>query len=61
MSQARQRRKAKPMIIHYLTDGRSSSYACGANAVGRRNTRTDCDENQTSCTRCLNSPAHPRN
>ena len=47
------------MIIHYLTDGRSSSYVCGANAVGRRNTRTDCDENQTSCTRCLNSPAHP--
>ena len=45
--------------MHYLTDGRSSTYLCGANALGRRNTRTDCDENQTTCPRCLNNPHHP--
>lgn len=44
---------------HYLTDGRSSTYLCGANAWGRRNTRTDCDENETTCRRCLGSPDHP--
>ena len=44
---------------HYLTDGRSSTYLCGVNAWGRRNTRTDCDENQTICRRCLDSLDHP--
>lgn len=45
--------------MHYLTGGRSSTYLCGANALGRRNTRTDCDENQTTCPRCLATPTTP--
>lgn len=37
---------------HYLTWPTAESYACGANAVGRRNTRTDTDRTQTTCEQC---------
>lgn len=38
---------------HWLTWPTSSTYACGADAVGRRNTRTDTDKSNTTCFRCL--------
>jgi hypothetical protein len=40
-------------IVHFLTWGSAESYACGADAVGRRNTARDTDEKQTTCGGCL--------
>lgn len=37
---------------HYLTWPTANSYACGANAVGRRNTSRDTDPKQTTCIHC---------
>jgi hypothetical protein len=38
---------------HYLAHPLSESYVCGADAVGRRNTRTDTDVSLTTCRQCL--------
>lgn len=38
---------------HYLTWPTAETYACGANAVGRRNTRTDTDIHLTTCAPCI--------
>lgn len=40
------------MAQHFIHDGRSETYACGANAVGRRNTRQDTNRELTTCPRC---------
>lgn len=37
---------------HFLTWGTSETYLCGANAVGRRNTRVDTDRTKTTCRQC---------
>lgn len=39
--------------VHFLTHGLAESYACGADAVGRRNTGRDTDPGQTTCADCL--------
>lgn len=46
-------------IIHFLTYPTSSTYLCGADAVGRRNTRVDPDPANTSCAACLRHADHP--
>lgn len=51
-------------MIHYLSSGPrwiSETYFCGADAVGRRSTRTDLDPEQTTCPKCLAEPLHPIN
>lgn len=45
--------------VHYLTWPTSSTYLCGADAVGRRSTERDTDHWNTTCTDCLNHKAHP--
>ena len=40
-------------IVHFLTYGAAESYACGADAVGRRSTARDTDPEQTTCVDCL--------
>lgn len=39
--------------VHFLTWPTAEEYACGADAVGRRNTARDTDEKQTNCVDCL--------
>ena len=39
--------------VHFLTWPTAGEYACGADAVGRRNTARDTDEKQTTCVNCL--------
>lgn len=46
-------------IIHYLHWPTASTYPCGANAVGRRNTAVDTKAANTSCAHCLKHPGHP--
>lgn len=48
------------MIQHFIHDGRSETYACGANATGRRNTRLDTDPALTTCRHCLASLAREK-
>lgn len=38
---------------HWLTWPTSSTYACGADAVGRRSLPRDTDKTNTTCSRCL--------
>lgn len=45
--------------VHYLIWPTSSTYLCGAEAVGRRSTERDTDHWNTTCTDCLNHKAHP--
>lgn len=40
------------MAQHFIHEGRSETYACGANAVGRRNTPLDTNPELTTCPRC---------
>lgn len=42
---------------HFITYPTNSTYACGANAVGRRNSRLDPDPNETSCRDCMETEA----
>ena len=37
---------------HYLPHPLSGAFACGADAVGRRNTRTQTNPYNTTCARC---------
>jgi hypothetical protein len=39
--------------VQFLTYGAAESYACGADALGRRNTARDTDPGQTTCMGCL--------
>lgn len=47
-------------IIHFLHWPTSSTYLCGADAVGRRSTRRDGDPENTTCARCLGHEHHPK-
>lgn len=38
---------------HFLPYPTSSTFICGADAVGRRNTRTQTKVENTTCRRCL--------
>lgn len=40
-------------LQHFIHDGRSTTYACGADALGRRNTRLDTNAELTTCCQCL--------
>lgn len=40
-------------MTHLLSYPTSSTFECGADAVGRRNTRVQMDPNHTTCSRCL--------
>lgn len=42
---------------HFIFHPTNSTFACGADAVGRRNTRLDTDPWQTSCGRCIEAMA----
>lgn len=46
------------MTTHFLPHPIASEFACGADAVGRRNPRVQCDPNLTTCPNCLNTPMH---
>lgn len=46
------------MAQHFTTYGAAETFACGADAVGQRNTRLDEDPTQTTCTRCMGTEAH---
>lgn len=46
------------MTEHFLPHPIATEFACGADAVGRRNPRVQCDPNNTTCPACLNTPAH---
>lgn len=41
---------------HYIGYPTNSSYVCGADAIGRRNTRTDTDTTLTTCRACKADP-----
>lgn len=43
---------------HLLTHEISSTFACGADAVGRRNWRIQLDPRNTTCRRCKESDAY---
>lgn len=43
-------------IVHYLAYPTSSTYACGADAVGRRSTLRDGDPLNTTCSACRRNP-----
>lgn len=45
--------------VHFLTWLTSSTFLCGADAVGRRNTTRDTDHWNTSCVPCMDHPSHP--
>lgn len=38
---------------HFLPFPTASTFHCGADAVGRRNTRTQTNPDNTTCSRCL--------
>lgn len=40
---------------HFIGDPRSESFVCGADAVGRRNTRLDMDTSETTCRDCCDT------
>lgn len=40
-------------MIHFLTYPTASTFICGADAVGRRNTRVQTNSENTTCARCL--------
>ncbi|UYL87485.1 hypothetical protein SEA_PUREGLOBE5_122 [Arthrobacter phage Pureglobe5] len=42
---------------HLLTHPTSDTFACGADAVGRRNPRAQMDPRNTTCRRCVESEA----
>ena len=44
---------------HFIGYPTNSSYLCGADAVGRRNTRTDTDPSLTTCRACKASTHFP--
>lgn len=43
-------------MYHFLAHPTDSTYACGVDAVGRRNTRNDTNPYLTECPRCMRSP-----
>lgn len=46
-------------LVHFLSWTTSSTYLCGADAVGRRNTARDTDHWNTTCIPCMDHPSHP--
>ena len=42
---------------HFIGYPTNSSYVCGADAIGRRNTRTDTDPALTTCRACKADPS----
>lgn len=45
---------------HFIGYPTNSSYLCGADAIGRRNTRTDTDTTLTTCRACKASMYFPK-
>lgn len=43
---------------HLLTHPIAGTFACGADALGRRNPRVQTDPRNTTCRRCLESDAY---
>lgn len=44
---------------HFIGYPTNSSYLCGEDSIGRRNTRTDTDPTLTTCRACKVSPHFP--
>ncbi|MGY4541160.1 hypothetical protein ACVWY0_001069 [Arthrobacter sp. UYNi723] len=59
MAAATGRTEAGGGPVHHLTWPTSSTYLCGADAVGRRSTERDTDHWNTTCSNCLNHRMHP--
>jgi hypothetical protein len=49
--------KAVPSLVHFLPDPRCTEYACGADAVGRRQSY-ETDPTLTTCRKCMDTQAH---